>query len=1846
MLAKMKKPLAALLTIVMFVGLLPTGVLAATTSETQIEGTSTPRYYTYDAANGTFGNPSSNPVTAYDSGEKVKVSKTISGTGSENEFDITLKVETKQAITKSEKSPDAAAVLVIDTSGSMKGNRLAAAKKAAIEFAHSFAKSANGAKRQLAVVTFAAGAYYQYGWQDIATLTWADTAATSNNALTRTINGISAVGGTNMEAALLVTKNVLSKTAVSKIDHRYVVFLTDGAPTYRMDNGFASKFTGTTIDVIDNGYNIVGGANQNDVSGDGSSATKANADAAAAVAAQIRNMAASTTAKQKVELLSVAFGAKDTPIWGYNAYYDEWVQWKTVSQWLTDISTKAPYSADDADELLGAFESIVQQIEMMTNAWQVADPMGEKIEFVSGTGVVNDGNNQEKIFDTANKKLVWDLTKATPKNSGDVHTYEMTYRVRLNNLGAAKDVYYLTNGETTLTYNYTKTETVNGNQVTYVTDDQGHRVFDATTGKVIKGMEKWAENQVAEFKVPKVKSLFVDLAFTKVGHETVNAKHPALAGVTFKVQHSSDCACGQTGTYTNTAISNKDGAVSFANLPSGHTYVLTETNAPANYDAMAAYTVAASFGNAALKNAQNQAVTNGIIENTLNPKNTVYTVNKNWNDNKNAYGTRQNVTFTLMRVVGAKDDAQNKETNDVEAQSLTLTAANKTSATQWSGSFEAVPTVDIETGAQLSYYVKEVAIDGYTTQVGSLSGKTFTVTNTLTADRTITIRKDWVADAKLMDQISSVTVLLKQNNILYNGEGVKNGVVTLTKANGWQATIENVPVYNSTNQARYDYTVEEQGVTSGSVTLGGKAFTVSATSGTGSVSDPFVIKNTIAAGSVTINGTKEWKDDSNAYNTRPDSITVSLLADGRETGHSVTLAKDAASNAQSYAFPSDDTYTLPEYDVTNGHKIVYTVAEEGVAAPYQTAIDGYTITNKLVGTVSVAGEKTWQVDDETKQIPAEVTVELLQNGSSIAEKTIGKDGDWSYSFTGLNEYDANGVKYSYSVQEKGEKNGSVTIGNITYAVSHDGSDIKNTVTDTTTIQGTKIWVDGNNALNTRPEASAVKIGLYNGSTLVTSTNLTVDDAGAYHYQFNDVPVYDGAGKKIDYTVREMSGDNAISNHGEIAFANGNYVVTYGENTITNTIKQETITVYGKKVWVDGNNAQNTRPDSITINLSGGASKQIAKAAAAEQEFSFTGLNKFDAAGAVINYTVSENTVTGYNTAAITGSGTESDPFVITNTYAIPTTKLAVSKTWIDGNRDHSGDNVVLQLVRNGNEEVSGKTLTLNAANSWGKDAAAPVEFTDLPLYSADYQTAYSYSVKETNKPAGYDASVNNGNVTNTLIDSKDVSINVQKVWIGPENARPESVIFNLYRASNGGEAQFVQEITVTPDKDGVWSGKADGLSRIDSNGYEYQYSVTEKGAETGKDGKTTATYNGVTYDVAVSNFTITNKVQQSNDVKVEGEKIWANYTGNLPTGVVIDLYADGHLVGGEQSRTLPAQAAAEATPDWHYTFENLPKYDLSASGDGHEIVYSVKERGVSEAGTILFGNDHFNVAGGTKADGYKITNTYTSTDVYQYRVEAHYTIILDGKAQPTEDVNIGSFTTEKGTTITKTGSEYVLHNSKTYTFDESNKNNVLSVKVDDPNTTPTLVLNYVLVATTPEPPTPPTPDADSYSLIIHYKEKDTGITLAGDVTRFVTEGGSYDVTALTQNEITGYTLDSVTGGKTADSNVYRNVEITVWYVAEEVIDPTKPPLTPDPGKPETPVTPTNPGEEVIEPTNPPLTPNPGELIPDENVPLSGLPHTGGAESIRGLLAVLMSTGTLGLAAGLRRKKDNDSEEDK
>src|SRR5699024_10381912 len=175
-------------------------------------------------------------------------------------------------------------------------------------------------------------------------------------------------------------------------------------------------------------------------------------------------------------------------------------------------------------------------------------------------------------------------------------------------------------------------------------------------------------------------------------------------------------------------------------------------------------------------------------------------------------------------------------------------------------------------------------------------------------------------------------------------------------------------------------------------------------------------------------------------NDRPEMIKVDLLQDDKVYKTTEVTAEDN----WKYSF-SD----LPKTDAS-GNAYEYSVQEQAVEG-YETTIEGSDITNVRTGETNVSVTKTWK-DDNAKDRPASITVELVQNGKVIDSKEVRAETDWKYSFKDLEKYDENGVAYKYTVQEKAVEG---------YGTTVDGFDITNVRTGKTDVTGTKTWKDDN-----------------------------------------------------------------------------------------------------------------------------------------------------------------------------------------------------------------------------------------------------------------------------------------------------------------------------------------------------------------------------------------------------------------------------------------------------------------------------------------------------------------------------------------------------------------------------------------------------------------------------------------------------------------------------------------------------------------------------------------------------------------------------------------------------------------
>ncbi|PEN69898.1 cell wall anchor protein [Bacillus toyonensis] len=579
-------------------------------------------------------------------------------------------------------------------------------------------------------------------------------------------------------------------------------------------------------------------------------------------------------------------------------------------------------------------------------------------------------------------------------------------------------------------------------------------------------------------------------------------------------------------------------------------------------------------------------------------------------------------------------------------------------AGEWKYAFIDLAAYDAE-GNAYKYEVKEQPVDGYKSEV-----KGYDITNTKVAKLTVEGTKTW-NDNNATDRPSSIKV-----DLLQNGKVVDTKEATA--ATKWKYAFADVEAYDA-NGVAYKYEVKEQPVAGYQSDVHG-----------------YDITNT-KVGETKVEGTKTWKDDK--ATDRPSSIKVDLLQNGKV----VDTKEVTAATEWKYTFEK-----LQAYDA-NGVAYKYEVKEQPIAG-YEPKVNGYDITNTKVGQTKVEGTKTWK-DDNAKDRPEMITVELLQNGTVIATQEVSKVTGWKYEFKDLAAYDTEGKAYKYEVKERAVPG---------YESKVSGTDITNTKVGQTKVEGTKTWKDGN--AKDRPEMITVEL-LQNGTVIATQE---VSKVTGWKYEFKDLAAYDTEGKAYKYEIKEQ--------------AVPGYESKVSGTDITNTKVGQT-KVEGTKTWKDGN--AKDRPEIIKVDLLQNgkviATQEVSKAS--EWKYVFTDLAAYDAEGNAYKYEVKEQPVDGYKS--------EVKGYDITNTK-VGETKVEGTKTWKDDNAKDRPTMIKVDLLQNSKVIA---TKEVSAADEW------KYAFTDLVAYDAE-GNAYKYEVKE--QPVnGYKSEVHGYDITNTKDPSTD-----------------------------------------------------------------------------------------------------------------------------------------------------------------------------------------------------------------------------------------------------------------------------------------------------------------------------------------------------------------------------------------------------------------------------------------------------------------------------------------------------------
>ena len=706
------------------------------------------------------------------------------------------------------------------------------------------------------------------------------------------------------------------------------------------------------------------------------------------------------------------------------------------------------------------------------------------------------------------------------------------------------------------------------------------------------------------------------------------------------------------------------------------------------------------------------------VTNTHKPETTKVEGSKTWKDGGNQDGKRPgSITINLLA------DGEVAETKTV------------TEKDGWKYSFTNLPKY--KEGKEIKYTITEEKVADYTTEING-----YDVTNSYTPGVTeVSGTKTW-NDKDNQDGKRPTAIVIR----LY-ADGKEIDSKTVTAQDQWSYKFENLP--KMAGGKAIQYTVSEDEVAGYTTKIEG-----------------FDIINSYTPETTKVEGSKTWKDVNNQDGKRPVSITVRLLANGKEIASKTVTVEDG----WKYSFTNLDKYR-------DGDEITYTITEDPVEL-YESVVSGYDVINTYIPeTVEVSGSKTWKDGGNQDGIrPTAITVNLLADGEKVASKTVTEAEEWKYSFTNLPKC-KDGIEIEYTVTED-------TVAG--YKAEIKGFDITNHYTPgKTEISGIKTWKDADNQDGKRPES--ITIRLLADGVEIDSRTVTAQDN--WTYKFSDLDLKKG-GKLISYTISE---DPVAA-----------YTTDIDGYNVTNNHTPETTKVEGSKTWNDGGNQDDKRPSSITIYLLADGEVVDTKVVTEADgwKYSFTNLPKYKE-GKEISYTIDEERVEDY-TATITG-------YDVTNSYTPEITEVSGTKTWKDAdNQDGKRPTaVVIRLFADG-EEIASKTVT--AQDKWS------YRFVNLPKMADGKVIAYTISEDEV---AGYTTEIQGTDVINSYTP-ETTEVEGSKTWVddGEEDSkRPASITINLL--ANG---KKVASKTVTAADE--WKYRFTGLDKY-RDGNEITYTITE-----------------------------------------------------------------------------------------------------------------------------------------------------------------------------------------------------------------------------------------------------------------------------------------------------------------------------------------------------------------------------------------------------------------------------------
>ena len=931
--------------------------------------------------------------------------------------------------------------------------------------------------------------------------------------------------------------------------------------------------------------------------------------------------------------------------------------------------------------------------------------------------------------------------------------------------------------------------------------------------------------------------------------------------------------------------------------------------------------------------------------NHYTPKETSYTIIKDWQDENNQDGKRPD-SIKVQLLADGKHSGTPVELNE----------ENK-----WTHTWNKLPQK--ADGKIITYTVNESAVTDYESEFKVIDATNGTLTNSYSPETVAFSGEKIWKDQNNQDgkRPGSIVINLLADNVIVESR-------TVTKDDNWKYSFKDLAKYNNGKEIEYSLSEDDE------------------TNYQKSITD-FNVTNSYSPEKTTFSGKKIWNDEKNQDGIRPEFITINLLANGEKVASKTV---DATTD-WSYSFTDLDKFH-------DGNEITYSVVEETIVPEYVTSSDGNDIVNTHIPeTVNLEGTKTW--DDENnqdKERPETITVNLLANGSIVRSKEVTEADRWTYKFTNLPKFE-NGVEITYTVSENQVPK---------YSPTFDKMNIKNSYTPKkTTYTVNKVWQDGDNQDGRRPESIQLQL-LADGKKL--GDPVTIDDSSSWTYTWNDLDLK-ADGKEITYTVEEVTvPTDYTSVFKKMDGANGTVTNKYTPETrnvagkktwddnknqdgvrpddliinlladgkkiaskivtekddwaynftslptysngqlIVYTISEEAVSDYSptingfdimnsytpgkttyriQKNWHDQNNQDGKRPNSINVQL-------LANNKALDEPVTLSSANNWahtwtelaeKADGKTITYSVKEATVpTGYQSHF---TSVDSMNGLLTNSYLPETIDVAGTKTWDDQNNQDGKrpKEITINLLENG---VLKDSIATTEKDNW------QYAFTNLAKYSNGTEIVYTLTE---NAVTDYRLSQDGYNLTNHYTPGK-TTYNVQKVWQDGNNQdglRPNDIDVQLLA-----DGKVFGDI-VTLSKANNWQYTWEDLQQK-ASGKDIVYTVKESNTPSDY----TATF--TTIDSTHGQLTNTHLPETTS---VTGLKKWEdknNFYNSRPEAITIHLLANGQSIATKE---------VTESEKWEYSFTNLPKFQ-----DGKPIVYTLSEDSVKDYVTSI--------------SGYNITNEY------------------------------------------------------------------------------------------------------------------------------------------------------------------------------------------------------------------------------------------------------------------------------